>query len=238
MRLLEVTTTWLRDALAGWSGLEHPPAPVPTAPPAAARTPPPGLVQPDRTTCGSASLVVARLLGDATYAGWLASGEVAGRAPDARTAARRFADEVLATHARTSRWSDAAGRRRIGWPRALGTTPWAVARELTATGGTAPVGTPHRVLAISPRHRSRAYAAVLATVARGHAVPLFVGNRLLPRHVVLAFAGDERALTAYDPATGRSVRLPRDDFSRGALRVSGWCEPWFAVVPVSGRLAA
>lgn len=234
MRLIEDLTARLRDALAGRSSSvrEGAPAPAPlggSRPPLRA-----GWVQPDRTTCGSACLVVARALGDASYAAWLESGEVAGRARDPRTPGRRFADEVLATHVRTNRWTDASGALQSAWPRGLGTTPWALARELTATGGTTPPGTGHRVRTVSPRRRGEAYDEVAAAVARGHAVALYVGNRLLPRHVVLVVGGDEVALAAYDPSSGRRVRLAREDFVRGDLRVAGWSEPWFAVLPTAG----
>lgn len=57
---------------------------------------------------------------------------------------------------------------------------------------------------------------------------------MLQRHVVLVVDGDEHALTAYDPSSGRRVRLPREDFVRGDLRVAGWSEPWFAVLPAAG----
>jgi hypothetical protein len=190
-----------------------------------------GLIQPDRTTCGSACLVVARMLGDRDYARWLETGEVAGRPRDPRPRRRRFADEVLATHVRTSRWYGASGALQVAWPRALGTAPWALAHELTVTGGTSAPGTRHRVLVISPRRRGEAYDDVVRAVALGHAVPLYVGNRALPRHVVLVVGGDDAALTAYDPASGRPVTITRDAFGRGALRVAGWSEPWFAVLP-------
>ena len=232
MHLPGLLVTRVRDALARWPGAAQPSGPA-VAPLGRVSAAPPGLVQPDQRTCGSSCLVVARLLGDPAYAGWLAHGEVTDRPRDPRTPARRFADEVLATHARTNRWSDAAGRLQAAWPRSLGTTPWAVARELTATGGTSPAGTPHRVLTVAPSDRARAYDTVLAAVTLGHAVPLFVGNRLLPRHVVLILAGDERSLTAYDPASGRRDRLLRADFTSGTLRVSGWTEPWFAVLPTT-----
>lgn len=241
MRLIEDLAARLRDALAGRSssapGAVLAPAPlVDSRPPLRA-----GWVQPDRTTCGSACLVAARALGDSSYAAWLETGEVAGRARDPRTPGRRFADEVLATHVRTNRWTDATGRLRWPWPRRLGTTPWALAQELGATGGTTPPGTGHRVRTVSPRRRGEAYDAVARAVADGHAVPLYVGNRLLPRHVVLvvdvAADVDEPWLAAYDPSSGRRVRLPREDFVRGDLRVAGWSEPWFAVLP-TGRGAA
>ncbi len=195
-----------------------------------------GLVQPDRTTCGSACLVVARMLGDRDYARWLETGEAAGRTRDPRPRRRRFADEVLATHVRTNRWYGASGAMQVAWPRALGTAPWALAHELTATGGTSAPGTRHRVLVVSPQHRGEAYDDVVRAVGLGHAVPLYVGTRSLPRHVVLVVGGDDAALTAYDPASGGPVTITRDAFDRGALRVAGWSEPWFAVLPV-GRTA-
>ena len=194
------------------------------------------LVQPDRTTCGSACLVVARMLGDRDYGRWLETGDAAGRTRDPRPRRRRFADEVLATHVRTNRWYGASGAMQVAWPRALGTAPWALAHELTVTGGTSAPGTRHRVLVISPRRRREAYDDVVHAVGRGHAVPLYVGNRRLPRHVVLVVGGDDTALTAYDPASGGPVTITRDAFDRGALRVAGWSEPWFAVLPV-GRTA-
>ena len=46
--------------------------------------------------------------------------------------------------------------------------------------------------------------------------------------------GDVARLTAYDPATGSRATLTRDAFDRGALGVSGWSEPWFAVLPAEG----
>jgi hypothetical protein len=231
VRLIEDLTARLRDALAGGSSSVREPAPM-RAPLAGSRTPlRSGWVQPDRMSCGSACLIVARALGDASYAAWLETGEVAGRPRDRRTPGRRFADEVLATHVRTNRWADASGELRWPWPRRLGTTPWALARELNATGGTTPPGTSHRVLTVSPRRRGEAYAVVARAVGHGHAIPLYVGSRLLPRHVVLVVDADEAALMAYDPSSGHRVRLPREAFVRGDLRVAGWSEPWFAVLP-------
>lgn len=234
MRLIEDLTARLRDALARRSspareagGAVPAPAPLAGTRPRLAD----GWVQPDRTTCGSTCLVAARALGDPSYADWLETGEVTGRPRDRRTRGHRFADEVLATHRRTNRWSDASGARQWAWPRRLGTTPWALARELTATGGTTAPGTRHVVRTVSPRRRGEAYDVVARAVGHGHAIPLYVGTRLLPRHVVLVVDGDEHALVAYDPSSGRRVRLPREGFVRGDLRVAGWSEPWFAVLP-------
>src|SRR6478609_4518068 len=136
---------------------------------------PAGLVQPDRTTCGSACLVVARMLGDRDYARWLETGEVTGRTRDPRPRRRRFADEVLATHVRTSRWYGASGALQVAWPRALGTAPWSLAHELTVTGGTSATGTRHRVRVVcdDPARRLRprrpAGRGLVRAVVRGPA---------------------------------------------------------------------
>ena len=179
---------------------------------------------------------MARLLGDRDYARWLETGEVAGRPRDPRPRRRRFADEVLATHVRTNRWYGASGALQVAWPRALGTAPWALAHELVVTGGTSAPGSRHRVQPVWPWRRGEAYDDLAQAVARGDAVPLYVGSRLLPRHVVLVVGGDDATLTAYDPASGRPVTTTRDAFERGGLRVAGWSVPWFAVLP-GGRTA-
>ena len=59
--------------------------------------------QPDSRTCGPACVVVAQHLGRGLPPPW-----------------PHFGDDVLALHRRLNRW----------WPRALGTTPWAVAAAL------------------------------------------------------------------------------------------------------------
>ena len=78
------------------------------------------LVQPDRVSCGATCLVVARMIEDHAY------GEYIGAAP---SVADRFRAEVLAMHRRVTAPAD-GGRLQVPWPRALGTPPWAVARQL------------------------------------------------------------------------------------------------------------
>ncbi len=93
------------------------------------------LVQPDERSCGAAVLVVARALLDRGYAELLVSGRHPGTGfvlPG--SLADRFRHETLAMHARVTGLVDAAGRLQVPWPRALGTPPWAVARQLSAPG--------------------------------------------------------------------------------------------------------
>jgi hypothetical protein len=78
-----------------------------------------GLKQPDRRSCGAATVVMAAARVDPDYA--------------ARTCADQgsFATAVLDRHRELTRWPP--------WPRALGTPPWAIARALRAV-----TGVPHR----------------------------------------------------------------------------------------------
>ncbi len=162
--------------------------------------------QPDPTTCGSAVLVRARMLADPAYDRWLRS---------AGDSAARFADEALRTHRRTNRALDARGRPQLPWPRALGTQPWALARELPGSPRVTPV-----------LDRREAWAR-LAGAQRP--VALFVGNRLLPRHVVLVVDADAEVAHVFEPSSGRTVTVAREAFLAGSLSLAGWDRPWFVV---------
>lgn len=122
-----------------------------------------------------------------------------------------FHEEVLALH-----------RQVRLWPRALGTPPWEVAR--LAPG--------RHVVRLARWGREAAWERVVRGVRGGRPVPLFVGSRLLPRHVVLAVAvvGKE-TLRVYDPARGTLRSVPRADFTAARLSLSRWNVSWFTVVP-------
>lgn len=157
---------------------------------------PTGLKQPDARTCGAACVVVAADLRSATAS------------TDRRTT---FAADVLAAHRRLTR-ARLHDRWQLPWPRALGTPPWAVARELEAvTGG------PHRTRVIrwsrSPRPEPGA---------------MYVGSRWLPRHVVLVV--DDTPPVCYEPASGQM--LPVD-----GRPLAGWRHRWLVVVPVTSARA-
>lgn len=138
-----------------------------------------------------------------------------------------FAERVSARHRRTNRWRDPGGQWQLPWPRALGTQPWALARELSRPG------IRYRVRFDDPSARTRDLDEIVAAVRRGRPVVLYIGNALAPRHVVLVFAVTPRAaaLRVYDPATGGEVQVARRPYQAGKLRVAGWNEPWLAVLP-------
>ena len=91
-------------------------------------------VQQSTTTCGSASLTVARMLVDAAFARWIRLGldrdAKDDDVPDAQTVEQRFAAHEQVVARRTNALVGAGGRIQCPWPRALGTPPWGAIGEL------------------------------------------------------------------------------------------------------------
>lgn len=192
-----------------------------------------GLVQPDPTTCGSCSLVVARMINDPAYAAVLVEGSDPGTGEQpAATLAERFRDHALAAHRTTNAARVRSGGWQLPWPRSLGTQPWALAQEMDRRAGRP--GTRYGVTAVRPSARARAFAQLASLTAGGESVPLYVGNRWSPRHVVLVLPGDDGPrdrVRIYDPANGRCYPVTADDFVAGRLDVAGWTLPWCLIVP-------
>ena len=166
------------------------------------------LRQPDQTSCGSSSLVVARMIIDESYALRLLDGPNAPLI--AQTAQERFAEAAL----------------QIPWPKALGTLPWAAARQLNVDLPSAD----YQVLLIDPAQTARAFTQVSNAVRRGFPVPLYVGDSVSPRHVVLVVASGP-SLTIYEPSSGGLRDITATRFNTSALEVAGWDQPWLAVLP-------
>ena len=167
-----------------------------------------GLRQPDRRSCGASALVAARMLRDPAYA---------------EQVRPTFATEVLTTHRRLTRPVSAAGRMQLPWPPALGTPPWALASAMAVTTGTA-----HRTRLALFHDRAAHLARIRAATAEGFAVPVYIGSRLVPRHVVLVVDPD---LRTYDPASGRLVRVPESAFLNDRFALAGWTHHFFSVLP-------
>jgi hypothetical protein len=168
------------------------------------------LVQPDRVSCGATCLVVARMIQDHEY------GEYIGSAPSVPD---RFREEVLAMHRRvTGPVND--GQPQLPWPRALGTPPWAIARQL----GNRDV----QWIRTSP---ASGYDAVVAATRQRQPVPVYIGSRWLPRHVVLALGEADGLLRFFEPARGRLMDVGREEFRRSRLGLAGWDHAWWAVLP-------
>jgi hypothetical protein len=171
-----------------------------------------GLVQPDQRSCGPSSLVAARMLVDPAYA--------ATQHPQA------FASSVLALHREVTAPA-AFGRVQLPWPRVLGTPPWAVARAMSSF-----TGARYRTRVARFGDRAGLLGRVSSAVDAARPVPLYVGSRWLPRHVVLAVSTAEHGLLVYDPARGSVVDLTPDAFSAARLTsFVRWTKPWFVVLP-------
>ncbi len=202
------------------------------------------LRQRSSTTCGSASLLVARALADPAFAARLLLGladttgtaKLAGPADPGGTAdlagaggvAARFAAAEQTVKHRTNALVGPTGLQPP-WPHALGTPPWGAAHEMTRI-----TGVPYRARYVgpdSPGARAAGYDAVARTVAGGRTAPMFVGDGAVPRHVVLAVGLDGEALSLYEPASGDVVRLNRDQYVAGGFAIAGWTVPWAVVVP-------
>lgn len=179
-----------------------------------------GLAQPDQRSCGAASLVAAQMLLDPAYA------EQVGTGPDAS----RFARETLAAHRRVTGLLDAHGGLQIPWPRALGTPPWAVARQMSALRGPGLPAVDHDTHLVL-RDRAAMVSRMAAACSSGRPVPFYVGDRWLPRHVVLAVGDARHGLRVYNPARGALTLMRTSDFVAGTLRFGRWHEPWFVVLP-------
>jgi hypothetical protein len=192
-------------------------------------------LQQSSTTCGSASLTVARMLVDPVFARWITSGvgkdarddEVA----DGRTQTERFAAYEQVVAGRTNGVVGAGGRLQLPWPRALGTPPWGARRELEH--GAAGPGTDYDISWFrvgSPARLKRSYAALRARVSEGRPALLYIGNAWTPRHVVLVMPPTRgQQLDVYEPSIGRVVDLPRESFTSRRLHLAGWDVPWAAV---------
>jgi hypothetical protein len=141
----------------------------------------------------------------------------------AGTVSDRFATETLAMHRRVTGLADVTGRLQPPWPRPLGTPPWALARQLSGAG---------RRYVVRPAvlGRPRVLDRVRAALVAGTPVAVYVGDRWLPRHVVLALEVRGDGFLCYDPAMGGQRLVTGEDFT--SARLPGrWSRPWLVVRP-------
>ena len=167
------------------------------------------LRQRDGVTCGpSVALMAGALLDPARHAA-LAEPE---------SGAALFASEQLRVHADVNRI----------WPRRLGTTPWGMARALTAMGATAGVCYRWRLF----RGRRDTLDDVVAAIRSGRPVAMLLGGAI-PRNCVLIVdvAGD--ALTCYEPSSGELRTMDIAAARESRLTGLGFPRPFAFVVPFS-----
>ncbi|NYF99288.1 hypothetical protein [Janibacter cremeus] len=192
------------------------------------------------TTCGSACATVARMLVDAPFARWVVHGEghpVPGA--EGSTQAERFASWERTVQARTNGWATPGGGLAMAWPRALGTPPWGLKHELEH--GSSRVGTRYRLVSVrghSQESLRARYRRLTDLVVDGEPAALYVGNTLLPRHIVLVVPGARPGeLMVYEPSSGRVLALAEDAFARRRLDLGGWPVPWILIQPTGHRRA-
>lgn len=129
-------------------------------------------------------------------------------------------------------WSDAeqgrvhAAANRL-WPRALGTTPWGMAKVVSRR---------------SARHRVRygwrvarpgdALVDVRRAVPAGWPVAMLIGNAI-PRHWVLVVGCDEAGFDCFEPSSGEVRRVPVEAVARSRLRVLGFPRAFAFALPRS-----
>lgn len=208
-------------------------------------------------TCGSACLVVARMLLDPALARWVMAApecpepsadpafhgtprpvaipEASAGAcrPRPQEMAARFAALERHEMARTNGVSAATGSMQLPWPRALGTPPWGAMAELERSGSLP--GTRYEPVML--RHRTGPTLAAAARRLGGRVRPgrpalLYVGSPTLPRHVVLIFRHqDDPKPLVYEPARGDVVPLHDVGLGRPGFRLAGWPTPWLAIQP-------
>jgi hypothetical protein len=199
-------------------------------------------VQQTSTTCGSASLTVARMLANPAFAAWIRDGiprmaPAGGHAAsdtdgdtDGGTQAERFAAYEQVVAGRTNSLAGPGGTLQLPWPRALGTPPWGARRELELL-------TPDPAARYETRwtrwsgggHRARAYRVLRDRVRRGRPALLFIGSAWLPRHVVLVLSGTASTVEVYEPASGRVLPVAEKAFVDARLGLAGWNVPWVVI---------
>lgn len=164
---------------------------------------PGALRQPDQRSCGAASVLAARAL----MTDWR---------PDDGGA------EITAEHRLLTSSRSARDRLQMPWPRALGTPPWAVADALRTLSG-------QHVATVVVRPRPAVGYDVLREQLRTRPVAVYLGSRLLPRHVVLAVGESGDGVQVFDPARGRMHRVPPENWTGHRVGVAGWNYFWFVV---------
>lgn len=168
------------------------------------------LSQPDRRSCGAASLIMARRAAQPDYAVRVNDQSV-------------FAREVTTLHRRITSMVDTSGGLQMPWVRAVGTPPWATARELRLI-----TGQPYDIHAVLRGGEAWHW---VARATHQHPVAVYIGNVVTPRHVVLAIEASDAGAWTYEPSAGRMVLVSKARWQDGPLALAGWQRTWFVVAP-------
>lgn len=206
--------------------------------------------QPDATTCGSASLLYARMLNDPAFAMMILTGYdprtgqqlgdpgpfPGDRNPVAGSPAHnRFAWAAQAMHDQTNGLTDHDGDFNGWWPEQAGTSPGSAARQMGGGPGASGVpGSDYDVNYIAPSNLGSSYDQLVSQANAGQAVPLYIGGVSTQGssgfHVILVTGTQGDNLLVYEPESGQTYTVTRAQFTGEQLpQELGWQTP-FAMV--------
>lgn len=149
----------------------------------------------------------------------------------------RFTAYVAQVHQRATSVIGPSGALQLPWPRALGTPPWGVCRELESLAR--PRGTTYRAVPVrwaSRGRRVRLLDHLSRHLDQGRPGALYVGSLWLPRHIALILPGPSDPLI-YDPGRGTVSGWDIAAISAGRADIGGWPEPWWFIAAVGGSAA-
>ncbi|MBK8733469.1 MAG: hypothetical protein IPL93_11580 [Actinomycetales bacterium] len=183
--------------------------------------------------CGPTALTVARMLVDPDFNAWVsADGPAHGFSSGGTTPPSRFTAYVGQVHRRATSVVGPSGALQLPWPRALGTPPWGVCRELELLAR--PRGARYRAVLVrwmSQPRRERLLQHLAGHLSDGRPGALFVGSPGLPRHVGLIVPGGE-VPAIYDPGHGTVTGWEVDALASGRADIGGWPELWWLIAPL------
>ncbi|TDW22023.1 hypothetical protein EV650_0855 [Kribbella kalugense] len=169
--------------------------------------------QPDDTSCGPMTILMARAISDPFYSLYLTTGDTTDRADaGAEQFQARLTAEEHRIHAETNRF----------WPQSLGSTPLGMSNELNRYAA-----------ALGTRYQARpADGSTLSDAAEaagnGQPVPVLIGD-WIPRHYILLIGRAGGDLIYYEPGYATVGHISEQDFVQGKIDVIGF-HRIFAVV--------
>lgn len=132
------------------------------------------------------------------------------------------AADIRTEHRLLTSTRSARDRMQVPWPRRLGTPPWAIANALW-------VLTDRQVATVNVRPRPAVGFEVLREQVQRRPTAVYIGDRWLPRHVVLAFADTDHGIRLFDPSHGDLATVPRERWTHHRVGVAGWSHAWFVL---------
>ncbi|MFC7488328.1 hypothetical protein ACOCJ7_09485 [Knoellia sp. CPCC 206453] len=211
--------------------------------------------QPDLTTCGSSSLLLAKMLNDPLYAMQIMTGydprtgqqvgdpgavdpneDPWGHNPTSEEVAmhNRFQHAAIEMHHQTNGLTTHDGNFNGWWPEAAGTSPGSAARQMSGDGGSG-TGGGYETRYVDPDNAGETYDRIARAADNGQAVPVYTydidgGNA--GAHVVLVTGTEDGNLRVYNPGSGETTITTREDFDSRQLSGSmSWDKPLVAILP-------